>query len=86
MLEESLDDNTNKNILFIIENVDDVISPHELKTRRVGNKIIIDIHIKVNNALNIVEAHNINNKLEVKIKEQYGDNTIINIHTEAEDE
>lgn len=86
LLEESLDDNTNKNILKIIENVEDVKSPHELKTRRVGNKIIIDIHIKVKNALNIVEAHNINNEIEAQIKEKYGDNTIINIHTEPENE
>ncbi|PTX16658.1 cation diffusion facilitator family transporter [Halanaerobium congolense] len=86
LLEESLDDSTNKNILEIIENINQVISPHELKTRRVGNKIIIDIHINVKNNLSIVEAHKINDEIERKIKKIYGDNTIINIHTEPEDE
>jgi len=86
LLEESLDDRTNENILKIVENVDQVMSPHNLKTRKVGNKIIIDIHIKVENNLNIVEVHNINNEIEKQIKEKYGDNTIINIHSEPETE
>lgn len=86
LLEESLDKNTNKNILEIIENVNEVKSTHELKTRRVGNKIIINIHVKVKNTLNIVDAHNINDEIERKLKEKYGDNTIINIHTEPENE
>jgi len=86
LLEESLDDSTNKNILKIIENINQVRSPHELKTRKVGNKIIIDIHINVKNNLSIVEAHEINNEIERKIKKIYGDNTIINIHTEPENE
>jgi cation diffusion facilitator family transporter len=86
LLEESLDDSTNKNILKIIENINQVRSPHELKTRKVGNKIIIDIHINVKNNLSIVEAHEINNEIERKIKKIYGDNTIMNIHTEPENE
>jgi len=86
LLEESLDDSTNKNILEIIKKIDKVKSPHELKTRRLGNKIIIDIHINVEDTLNIVEAHKINDEIERQIKEVYGDNTIINIHTEPEDD
>jgi cation diffusion facilitator family transporter len=85
LLEESLDGSTNEKILETIKNVDQVRSPHELKTRRVGNKIIIDIHINVENTLNIVESHKINDEIERKIKKIYGDNTIINIHTEPED-
>ncbi|SIR17287.1 cation diffusion facilitator family transporter [Halanaerobium kushneri] len=86
LLEESLDVITNKEILEIIENVDKVRSPHELKTRKVGNKIIIDIHINVENTLNIIEAHKINDEIERKIKAVYGNDTIINIHTEPEDD
>ncbi|RCW52403.1 cation diffusion facilitator family transporter [Halanaerobium sp. ST460_2HS_T2] len=86
LLEESLDVITNKEILEIIENVDQVRSPHELKTRKVGSKIIIDIHINVENTLNIIEAHKINDEIEKKIKAVYGDDTIINIHTEPEDD
>ncbi len=86
LLEASLDENTENNILSIISSINDVIDPHELKTRRIGNKIIIDIHIRVANSLNIVEAHNVNNEIEIRIKEKYGDNTIVNIHTEPENE
>jgi len=86
LLEESLDEETENTILNIIKNVNKVLDPHDLKTRRIGNKILIDVHIRVNNSLNIVEAHNINNEIEDKIKERFGNDTIINIHTEPESE
>ncbi|PKL14314.1 MAG: cation-efflux pump, partial [Spirochaetae bacterium HGW-Spirochaetae-6] len=72
LLEESLDENTKNNILNIIKNVNAAKFPHDLKTRKIGNKIAIDVHIKVDNSLNIVAAHNINNEIENKIKEKYG--------------
>ncbi|MFH1429101.1 MAG: cation diffusion facilitator family transporter [Candidatus Margulisiibacteriota bacterium] len=86
LLEESLDENTESNILNIIKNTNAVKEPHNLRTRKNGNKIIIDVHIRVANTLSIVEAHNIDNEIEKNIKEIYGDNVIINIHTEPEKE
>lgn len=86
LLEESIDESTENDMLNIIKKINAVIDPHDLKTRKIGNKIIIDIHIRVANSLSIVEAHNINNEIEKKIKEKYGDDIIINIHTEPENE
>ncbi len=86
LLEESLDENTENYILKIVGNIEDVIEPHDLKTRRIGNNIVIDIHIRVANSFSIVEAHKINNKIEEKLKETYGENTLISIHTEPENE
>lgn len=84
LLEESLDDETEACIIGIIKSVKGVIEPHDLKTRRIGNNIAIDIHIRVKNNLIIVDAHNINNEIENQLKMKYGENTIIFIHTEPE--
>lgn len=84
LLEESLDDETEKDILKTITEIDCVFDPHELRTRRIGNKIAIDIHIRFKNNLTIAEVHKINDLIEIKLREKYGQNTIINIHSEPE--
>ncbi len=86
LLEESLDENTKKNILEIVGNVGGVLEPHDLKTRKNGNRIVVDIHVRVKNETTIVDAHNLNNVIEFRLKERYGENTLINIHTEPETE
>lgn len=86
LMEESLDDETEECIIKIIKSVEGVIDPHDLKTRRIGNNIAIDIHIRVKNCSTIVEAHDINDEIENQLKLKYGQNTIISIHTEPENE
>ncbi len=86
LLEESLDEPTKTNILTIVGAVEGVIEPHDLRTRRNGSRIVVDIHVRVKNETSIVEAHNINNIIEFRLREQFGQNTMINIHTEPEHE
>ncbi len=86
LLEVSIDEKTKNDIFNLIKKTRFVIDPHEYKTRKNGNKIIIDIHIRVPNNLNIVEAHEVCDEIESKIKADYGNDIIINIHTEPEKE
>lgn len=82
LLEASLDDESEKKILEIISSVSGVISPHELRTRRIGNYIAIDVHMEVNKTLNITAAHDISTEVEKKLREEFGKETFIYIHIE----
>lgn len=82
LLEASLDDESEKKILEIINSVSGVISPHELRTRRIGNYIAIDVHMEVNKTLNITAAHDISTEVEKKLREEFGKETFIYIHIE----
>ena len=86
LLEESLDEETKKSIMEIVGQVDGVLEPHGLRTRNHGNRIVVDIHVRVKNETTIVEAHNLNNVIEFRLKERFGENTLISIHTEPEHE
>ncbi len=86
MLEESLDEETKKSIMEIVGQVEGVLEPHDLRTRKNGNRIVVDIHVRVKNETTIVEAHNLNNVIEFRLKERFGENTLISIHTEPEHE
>ena len=57
-----------KKILQAIEVTTGVIDHHNMRTRRIGNSVAIDIHIKVDKSLNIVEAHDIATLVEQNLK------------------
>lgn len=82
LIETSLPKEKEKEILHLTKSVNGVYNPHELKTRRIGNQIAIDIHIEVKKSLNIEQAHSIATEVEYLLKEKYGDETFISIHTE----
>lgn len=86
LLETSLPDEIEKDIISIAESVPGVENIHELKTRRNGISYIIDAHIVVNPQMSITEAHNIATDVENALREKYGHETQINIHIEPDQE
>lgn len=84
LLERSLSDEEKKSIISTIQNVEGVADPHHLKTRRIGANVAIDVHIRVNPLLTVLESHNITTKIECSLKKCYGEETFISIHVEPE--
>jgi len=84
LVEASLDINTENRILHIINNVEGTKSPHNLKTRKIGNRISIDVHIRVSKELNISEAHSIATTVEKGLKNEFGEETFVSIHIEPD--
>lgn len=84
LLETSLPDEIEKDIISIADSVHGVENIHELKTRRNGISYIIDAHIVVNPHITVTEAHNIATDVEIALREKYGNETQINIHIEPD--
>lgn len=84
LLETSLPEEIEKNIISIANSVQGVENIHELKTRRNGISYIIDAHIVVDPHISVTEAHNIATDVENALKEKYGNETQINIHIEPD--
>ncbi len=82
LIETSLPKKTEQEILKIASETDGVFDPHNLKTRKIGANIAIDIHIRVNKNLNVQKAHDITVVLEKKYIKKYGEKTHISIHIE----
>jgi cation diffusion facilitator family transporter len=82
LIETSLPDKKENEILDIAGSVEGVYGPHNLKTRKIGSNIAIDLHIYVKNNLNIKEAHDITVCLEKRLRDKYGEETHISVHTE----
>lgn len=82
LVETSLPGKQEQEILELAAGIQGVYNPHDLKTRKIGCDIAIDLHINVKRDLNIEEAHDITDELEECLRNKYGPDTHISVHTE----
>ena len=82
LMEVSLSKEHQKEILMLVADVPGVNIPHNLRTRKIGNTIAIDLHIKVDKNLSIIKAHDISTLVENKLKASFGEDSFISIHVE----
>ena len=82
LLERSLPAETEKQILDIITSFPEVSSPHHLRTRRIGNHIAIEVHIRMDGMITLEDAHTVATKVEKRLKEEFGPDTHVGIHME----
>ena len=82
LLEKSLSNDIEERILTIITAHPEVDSPHHLRTRRIGNHIAIEIHIRMDGDMPLKQAHVVTKKIETALKSEFGNETHIGIHME----
>ncbi len=82
LLEKSLPDDVEKEIIDIVVSFPGVSQPHNLRTRRIGSHYAIEIHIRMDGNISLVQAHHTATAIENKLKERYGQNTHVGIHVE----
>ena len=82
LTESSLPAETEKEILGIIESVEGVKDPHNLRTRRIGNHIAAEIHIRLDGEMSLREAHEKANEIEDLFGKRFGYASHIIIHME----
>lgn len=82
LTEESLPQVTEREIEDIIKSFPGVYEPHNLRTRRIGNHIAIETHLRMDGHLSLNEAHERATAIEHKLKERFGPTTHVTIHME----
>lgn len=85
LLEQSLPDKIENEILQLVSEIPGVAAPHNLCTRRIGNRYAIEIHIRMNGDISLHEAHNKATEVENVLREHYGKETHIAVHVEPLD-
>ena len=82
LLERSLPAETEKRILDIIASFPEVSLPHHLRTRRIGNHIAIEVHLRMDGKTSLEDAHTVATNVERHLKAEFGPDTHIGIHME----
>lgn len=82
LLEESLPRQTAEAIGRVISETEGVEAYHHFMSRRNGNNIILDFHIKVSPTITVVAGHDIADEVERRLRTRFGNQMIVNIHVE----
>lgn len=80
MVDRSCDDETEEEICKIVRSNEDVIAIDMLQTRMFGNKIYVDIEIRVDGSLSLREAHAIAEAVHDDIEDKFSKIKHIMIH------
>ena len=82
LTDQSLSAREEKEIVDIITSFPEVSDPHNLRTRRIGNRIAIECHIRMDGSLPLNTAHDVASAIERKLKERFGRETLVTLHME----
>lgn len=82
LMEGSLTDEVENEILQIASAFPGVTQPHNLRTRRIGAAIAVDLHIRVPCDMRVDDAHQITAEIESAIRKRFGHSTFVSIHVE----
>ena len=82
LMEASLPDEVEKEILAIVTSFPDVRDPHHLRTRRIGSRYAIELHIRMDGQMHLAESHARTCEIEQALKQRFGDRTHITLHVE----
>ena len=82
LLEKSLPREVEEEILSIVTVNPKVQKPHNLRTRRIGSDIAIEVHIRVEGTMTVFESHEISREIEQSLRKRFGERTAVAIHIE----
>ena len=82
LLEQSLPDAVEEEILQQVAALPGLSKPHDLRTRRIGNHYAIELHILMDGNITLREAHDKASEVEETLKSHYGQETHVAVHVE----
>lgn len=82
LTEGSLPNDMEQEIRTLIESEPNVSEPHNLRTRRIGNRIAIEIHVRMDGKMTLEQSHLRATAIERKLKERFGNQTHVTVHME----
>lgn len=82
LMERSLPPDIEREILDIVGSEGEVHQPHNLRTRRIGASIAVEVHVRMDGAMSVARSHEITERIERRLRERFGEGTMIAIHVE----
>ena len=82
LMEHSLPEEIETEILQLAGSVEGIAEPHDLRTRRIGNHYAIELHILMDGNVSLKAAHDKASEVEELLRLRYGADTHIAVHVE----
>jgi cation diffusion facilitator family transporter len=84
MTDYSLNEEECSELIRIVEDVPGVSDPHNLKTRRLGPVVAVEIHFRVHGGMTVRDGHIRASEVERRIRARFGPATTVITHVEPE--
>lgn len=82
LLEKRLPEEVERQICDIVAEDREMSELHQLRTRRVGHVYSIEMHLRMHGNISLYEAHRHSMLLEQRLRDRFGQGTLISIHLE----
>jgi cation diffusion facilitator family transporter len=82
LLEVSLNKDEIEYIFNLLNNREEILDFHHLRTRRVGSNVVIESHLLFDEASSLHYAHEVSESIEKQLKDYFGKGSIITFHLE----
>ena len=82
LLEKSLPRDIEDEIVKIAESEQGMSQVHNLRTRRIGSHVAIELHIRMQGSVTLFEAHAHSMNIERRLRERFGTLTHVGVHIE----
>ena len=82
LMEQSLPDAVEEEMLQMVEAIPGVVEPHDLRTRRIGNHYAIELHIRMDGDMSLRDSHDKASEVEDMLRNRYGKDTHVAVHVE----
>lgn len=82
LMEQSLPDAVEEEMLQMVGAIPGVVEPHNLRTRRIGNHYAIELHIRMDGDISLRESHDKASEVEDMLRNRYGKDTHVAVHVE----
>jgi len=86
LMEHSLPDEIEEEMLRMVGELPGVVNPHDLRTRKIGNHYAIELHIMMDGDITLRKAHNKASEVEDLLRARYGEETHVVVHVEPKDD
>src|SRR5271165_1383911 len=83
LMDRELPDDEREKIRAIAQSHPDVVAAHDLRTRTAGPTAFIQLHIEMDGALSLIQAHEISDEVEANLRAAYPNAEVI-IHQDPE--
>lgn len=85
LMERSLPDDVEQEIMKLASSVEGVENPHDLRTRCIGNHYAIELHVYMDGNITLTESHDKATEIEELLREKYGEGTHVAVHVEPKE-
>ena len=86
LMDTALSEEQTRGIQSVIDNISGVIKSHDLRTRRIGGEILMDVHVQVASDLTVTEGHEVAERVRRKLIKVYPNVQDVLVHVDAYDD